>query len=176
MVPGLLGAVSVGWSTWLLADQDLDVALGAATRVLIIIYPSAVLVRYVDADRLGDHLSQILRMPARPAVALSAALQRLHTFGDTWSQLGSIRRVRGIGPSRHPVSLVRHLWALTLGLLVRTLGSAAALAVAMDARGFATAYRRTWATTARWLTRDTLLVLAAAVPTLVALATRAGGY
>ena len=176
MIPGLLGAVSVGWSTWLLADQDLEVALGAVTRVLIIIYPSAVLVRYVDSDRLGDHLAQILRFPARPAVALSAALQRLHTFGDTWSQLGSIRRVRGIGPSRSPVSVLRHLWALTIGLLVRTLGSAAALAVAMDARGFATAYRRTWATRARWRASDSLLVLAAGVPTVVAVATRASGY
>ncbi|MGA8047078.1 MAG: ATP-binding cassette domain-containing protein [Dermatophilaceae bacterium] len=172
MIPGLLGAVSVGWSTWLLADQDVDVALGAVTRVLVIIYPSAVLVRYVDSDRLGDHLAQLLGFPARPAVALSAALQRLHTFGDTWSQLGSIRRVRGIGPGRNPVSVLRHVWALTIGLLVRTLGSAAALAVAMDARGFATAYRRTWATRARWRPTDTLLVIAAAVPTVVALATR----
>ncbi|WP_226963530.1 ATP-binding cassette domain-containing protein [Nostocoides sp. F2B08] len=172
MIPGLLGAVSVGWSTWLLADQDLGVALGAVTRVLVIIYPSAVLIRYVDSDRLGDHLAQLLGFPARPAVALSAALQRLHTFGDTWSQLGSIRRVRGIGPSRSPVSVLRHVWALTIGLLVRTLGSAAALAVAMDARGFATAYRRTWATRARWRAADSLLVVAAGVPVLVAVGTR----
>ena len=46
----------------------------------------------------------------------------------------------------------------------------------MDARGFATAYRRTWASTARWSLGDTALVAAAAVPTLVALATRTGGY
>ena len=122
--------------------------------------------------RLGDHPAQILRLPARPAVALSAALQRIHTFGDTWSQIGSVRRVRGIGPSRSPVSLIRHVWALTVGLLVRTLGAAAALAVAMDARGFATAYRRTWATTARWRWADTVLVLAAGVPVLAALGTR----
>ena len=172
MVPALLGALSVGWSTWLLADRDIDIALGAVTRVLVIVYPSAVLIRFVDPDRLGDHLAQILRLPARPAVALSAALQRIHTFGDTWSQLGSVRRVRGIGPSRSPVSLIRHVWALTVGLLVRTLGAAAALAVAMDARGFATAYRRTWATTARWRWADTVLVLAAGVPVLAALGTR----
>ena len=172
MIPGLLGSVSVGWSTWLLADQDLEVALGAVTRVLVIIYPSAVLIRFVDPDRLGDHLAQLLRFPARPAVALSAALQRIQTFGDTWSQLGSIRRARGIGPSRSPLSLLRHVWALTIGLLVRTLGAAAALAVAMDARGFATAYRRTWATAARWRWGDTLLVLGAGVPVMVATATR----
>ena len=129
-------------------------------------------IRYIDADRLGDHLSQILRVPARPAVALSAALQRIHIFGDVWSQLAAIRRVRGIGPSRSPASVVKHLWALTVGLLVRTLGAAAALAVAMDARGFATAYRRTWSTVARWGGRDWVLVLLALVPTGVALLTR----
>ena len=105
-------------------------------------------------------------------MALSAALQRIHTFGDIWSQLASIRRVRGIGPSRSPASMVRHLWALTIGLLVRTLGAAAALAVAMDARGFATAYRRTWASAARWTAGDSLLVLLAVIPTIVALLTR----
>lgn len=172
MLPGLIGSLSVGWSTWMLAGQDVSVAFGAMTRVLVIIYPSAVLIRYVDADRLGDHLAQILRVPARPAVALSAALQRIHTFGDIWSQLASIRRVRGIGPSRSPVSMVTHLWGLTVGLLVRTLGAAAALAVAMDARGFATAYRRSWATAARWTGRDWVLVLLALVPTGVALLTR----
>ena len=172
MLPGLLGSFSVGWSTWMLAGQDVSLAFGAMTRVLVIIYPSAVLIRYIDADRLGDHLAQILRVPARPAVALSAALQRIHTFGDIWSQLASIRRVRGIGPSRSPASMVRHLWALTIGLLVRTLGAAAALAVAMDARGFATAYRRTWASAARWTAGDSLLVLLAVIPTIVALLTR----
>jgi energy-coupling factor transport system ATP-binding protein len=39
----------------------------------------------------------------------------------------------------------------------------------MDARGFATAYRRTWAAAAPWRTPDTLVVAAALVPLVVAL-------
>ena len=70
------------------------------------------------------------------------------------------------------MSLVRHLGALTMGLLVRSLRSAATLAVAMDARGFATAYRRSWWTPARWKAADTVLLVLAAVPAFVAVLAR----
>jgi energy-coupling factor transport system ATP-binding protein len=53
-------------------------------------------------------------------------------------------------------------------MLVRSLHSAAALAVAMDARGFAAAYRRTWARPAPWHVADSLVVLASLVPVAVA--------
>jgi energy-coupling factor transport system ATP-binding protein len=168
MVPGLIGALSVAWSTWLLGSRDLEVAATAGLRVLIIVFPSAVLIRYVDADALGDHLAQRLRLPPRPVVAFSAALQRLNAFGDIWTEIGRARRVRGIGPGRSPRDVVRHAWALTVGMLVRSLGSAAALAVAMDARGFATAHRRTWWAPAPWCLADSLLVAAASVPMVVA--------
>jgi energy-coupling factor transport system ATP-binding protein len=58
---------------------------------------------------------------------------------------------------------------VTVGLLVGALGQAAVLALAMDARGFAGAHRRTWAGPAPWRVPDTLavgaglLVIAAAV-------------
>ena len=112
-------------------------AVTAGLRVLIIVLPSAVLVRHVDADALGDHLAQRLRLPARPVVALSAALQRIHTFGDIWTEISRARRVRG--HRRHgPVAEERarpELGAVTFGMLVRSLQAAAELAVAMDAPG-----------------------------------------
>ena len=169
LLPGVVGGLSVAWSTWLLGSHDLDIAGTAGLRVLIIVFPSAVLIPFVDADALGDHLAQRLRLPARPVVAVSAALQRVNTFGEIWSEIGSARRVRGLGPSRSPRDVVGHAWALTVGMLVRSLGAAAALAVAMDARGFATAYRRTWFAPAPWHRGDSLLVAAAALPALLAL-------
>jgi energy-coupling factor transport system permease/ATP-binding protein len=51
---------------------------------------------------------------------------------------------------------------------VRTLHAAAELAVAMDARGFATARARSWWMPAPWPWRDTLLVALATLPALVA--------
>ena len=169
MLPGLVGGLSVGWSTWLLGGHELSVAFTAGLRVLIIVLPSAVLVRYVDADALGDHLAQQLRLPARPVVALAAALQRVHTFGEIWSEIARARRVRGIGATaRSPRSVLAELWALTVGILVRSLHAAATLAVAMDARGFATAYRRTWAAPAPWRGADWLVVVASLLPIVVA--------
>ncbi len=173
MVPGLVGGLSVAWSTWLLGGHDLSIAFTAGLRVLIVVLPSAVLIRYVDADALGDHLAQLLRLPARPVVALAAALQRVHTFGDIWTEIARARRVRGIGASaRSPRSVLAELWALTVGILVRSLLAAATLAVAMDSRGFATAYRRSWAAPASWRGADWWVVLASLVPLAVAVGWR----
>lgn len=170
LLPGVLGALSVGWSTWLLGGHETTTAFTAALRVLIIVLPSAVLLPLVDPDRLGDHLAQRLRMPARPVVALAAALQRVHTFGAVWSEISLARRVRGLGlDTRRPVAMVRDLATVTFGLLVRTLRMAADLAVAMDARGFASASRRTWFATAPWRRADTLVVLGSVVPIAAAL-------
>ncbi|MFW5473508.1 ATP-binding cassette domain-containing protein [Knoellia sp. CPCC 206450] len=168
-LPGALGALSVGWSTWLLGGHDTTTAVTAALRVLVIVLPSAVLLPLVDPDRLGDHLAQRLRMPSRPVVALAAALQRVHTLGEVWTEIALARRVRGIGvDGRRPVALVRDLGTVTFGLLVRTLRMAADLAVAMDARGFASASRRTWFASAPWRWADTLLVVGSVVPLVVA--------
>ncbi|WP_304650402.1 ATP-binding cassette domain-containing protein [Nostocoides sp. HKS02] len=170
LAPGLLAAGSVAWSTWLLGTRDLALAATGGLRVLIIVLPSAVLIQHVDADALGDHLAQRLRLPPRPVVALAAALQRIHIFGDLWSEIGRARRIRGVGATlRSPKSVLSELAALTVGILVRSLQSAAELAVAMDARGFASAQRRSWAQPAPWRRADTLLVVAALLPLAVAL-------
>jgi energy-coupling factor transport system ATP-binding protein len=169
LVPGLVGALSVAWSTWLLGGHDLSLAATGALRIAVIVLPSAVLIPHVDPDALGDHLAQRLRLPARPVVAVAAALQRVHSFGDVWTEIKRARRVRGIGASAwSPRSVLAEVGALTLGMLVRSLQAAAALAVAMDARGFATAYRRTWARPAPWRLGDSLVVGLGAVPFLVA--------
>ncbi len=173
VLPGLVAALSVGWSTWFLAGRDLDPALTVALRVLIIVLPSAVLIPWMDPDRLGDHLAQRLRLPDRPVVATAAALQRVHSFGAIWSELSRARRVRGLGVSwRAPRPGAGHIGGLTMGLLVRTLRAAAELAVAMDARGFATAQSRSWWLPAPWRVRDTLLVALATMPLVVAVTAR----
>lgn len=173
LVPALVGGLGVGWSTWLLGSRDVEVALSAALRLLVIVVPSAILLAFVDPDDLADHLGQRLRLPARPVVALGAALQRVQTFGAAWTEVGWARRLRGQGVTwRSPRSVVAHLWASTFGMLLRSLGSAATLAVAMDARGFAGAGRRTWATRAPWRAADTVVVLASLVTVAVALIAR----
>ena len=158
-VPALVGILGVAWSTWLLGGRDLEVAVGAALRVLSLVLPSVVLLPYVDPDALGDHLAQRLRLPARPVVAATAALQRFQTFGALWQELTRARRVRGIGAGRSVVAKVREAGTMTVALFTVVLGQAAVLALAMDARGFAGAHRRTWAGAAPWRWPDTLAVL-----------------
>ncbi|MGO1165208.1 MAG: ATP-binding cassette domain-containing protein [Janibacter sp.] len=173
LIPGLVGALGVGWSTWLLGDQDGEEGLSAALRLLVIVVPSAITLAFIDPDDLADHLGQRLRLPSRPVVAIGAALQRIQSFGAAWTEVGWARRLRGQGVSwRRPGSVIAHLWSSTLGMLLRSLGSAATLAVAMDARGFASAGRRTWAAPAPWRLPDTLVVLAACVPILVVVLSR----
>nr|MDQ4008796.1 energy-coupling factor transporter transmembrane protein EcfT [Actinomycetota bacterium] len=49
--------------------------------------------------------------------------------------------------------------AVLFGVLVSTLRTSGRVSVAMDARGFASAHRRTWAEPAPWRLPDTALLL-----------------
>ncbi|MGO4599893.1 ATP-binding cassette domain-containing protein [Terrabacter sp. 2RAF25] len=169
LAPATLAVLGVAWSAWLLGGRDLEVAAGAALRVLCLLVPSAVVVGFLDPEQLGDHLAQRVRLPARPVVAATAALQRVQAFDTLWTELMTTRRVRGTRADRGPAARAREAVVVTGGLLVGALGQASALALAMDARGFAGATRRTWAGPAPWRLPDTLalagglLVVAAAV-------------
>lgn len=158
LLPVLVGVLGVGWSTWLLGGHNLEVAIGAMLRVLALVLPSVFLLPFVDTDTLGDQLTQRVRLPERPVVAATAALHRFQTFGALWSELVLARRVRGVGAGRSVLARVREAGATTVALLVGALGEAGVLALAMDARGFAAAHRRTRAAGAPWLLADTLAV------------------
>ena len=96
-------------------------------------------------------------------VAATAALQRVQAFDALWDDLMRTRRVRGIRADRGVVARFREAVVVTGGLLIGALGQAANLALAMDARGFAEARRRTWASDAPWRLADTLALLAGLV-------------
>ncbi|GAA2029718.1 ATP-binding cassette domain-containing protein [Terrabacter terrae] len=172
LAPAALAVFGVAWSAWLLGGRDLEVAAGAALRVLCLILPSAVVFGFLEPESLGDHLAQRLRLPARPVVAATAALQRLQGFDALWAELMATRRVRGIRADRGVLARVREAVVVTGGLLVGALGQASALALAMDARGFAEARRRTWAGRAPWRLPDTLALGAGLLVVAVAVAAR----
>ncbi|MGH8964679.1 MAG: energy-coupling factor transporter transmembrane component T family protein, partial [Actinomycetes bacterium] len=168
---GLVAVGSVVLSTWLYGGRDLDVAVGAGMRILYLIVPAAVLTPFIDPSSLGDHLGQRLRLPARAVVASTAALQRLESLGQHWQQIGRARRARGVGADGSPVNKVRVSAAMSLALLVATMRMSGSMSLAMDARGFAAAHRRTWAEEAPWQWRDSLIAVAglalAALPWLL---------
>jgi energy-coupling factor transporter transmembrane protein EcfT len=153
-----VAAATIFYSTWRLGGHDEAEAAAAAVRILVLAWPGSVALGYVDPARLGDFLAQSLRLPARFVAAFSAALQRFADYGHAWAQLERARRVRGLGPTANPASWVRHAGSMAFAMLVHALRGASQTAIAMDARGFASAHDRTWAEPANWSRLDRAVV------------------
>lgn len=147
-------ALSIVYSTWRLGGHDVQEALVAGMRILVLAWPGSVVVGFIDPSRLADYLAQTLHVPARFAAAFSSALQRFTALGLTWQQLARARRVRGFGSSRNPVTTGKYAASMSFGLLVAALRGASQSAIAMDARSFGTARDRTWAEAATWTRLD----------------------
>jgi energy-coupling factor transporter transmembrane protein EcfT len=156
---GLFFGATIGLSTWLYGGHNLDTSGGAALRILYIVLPAAMLTPAIDTSALGDHLAQRLRLPPRTVVASTAALERLGQLGDQWEQIGRARRARGVGADGNLVRRSRVMASMTVALLVSTMRLSGTMALAMDARGFAGAHRRTWAEAAPWRSADTAFAL-----------------
>jgi energy-coupling factor transporter transmembrane protein EcfT len=164
---GLGAAATLSLSTWLYAGHDLDKTLAASLRILCIVVPAAILSPAIRPSELGDHLAQRLHLPARAVAGGVAALQRVEMLGEQWRLVLQARRARGIGLDGGPARRVRGLAGSAFALLVGAMRQTGQLALAMDARGFATAQRRTWAEPAPWRRGDWLLLtLAAALAVL----------
>jgi len=156
---GLVAAGTLALSTWLYAGHDLDRTGAAALRILCIVVPAAILSPSIRPSELGDHLAQRLRMPARPVAGAVAALQRVELLGEQWRQILAARRARGIGIDGGPVRRLLGLAGSAFALLVTAMRQTGQLALAMDARGFATAHHRTWARPAPWRGGDSILLV-----------------
>lgn len=164
---------TVVYSTWRGGGHDEREAVTAGLRVLVLAWPGSVALGYADQSRLADHLAQSLHLPARLVAALSVAFQRFAGLHTAWQQLDRVRRARGFGPSRNPLASGAYVANMSFALLVNAMRGATTSAVAMDARGFATAHDRTWAEPATWTRLDVasvaLAVLLGAVAPLATL-------
>jgi len=172
----LFAAVTVVYSAWRLGSGGLEPPFVQGLRLVVLAWPGSVAVGYLDPAKLSDYLAQTLRLPARLVAAFGAALQRITSFGHAWTQLERTRRARGLGPSRNPVTTARYAGGMSFALLVHAMRGATRSAVAMDARGFATADDRTWAEAATWTRLDvTGLALAAMLGVVPVVAHLVGG-
>jgi len=167
-----IAAVTIIYSTWRLGGRDLEVAATAGLRIMVLAWPGSVMAGYVDPSRFADYLAQSLRLPARLIGAFAAALQRFAGFGLAWQQLERVRRARGFGPTRNPIANGRYAANMAFALLVQAMRGASQSAIAMDARGFATAHERTWAEPAPWSRLDRVGLIAAALLGMIPLAVR----
>ncbi|AXT86645.1 hypothetical protein C6I20_16710 [Aeromicrobium sp. A1-2] len=149
-----IAAGTIVYSTWRVGGHDIDESVTAGVRIVVLAWPGSVMAGYVDPSRFADYLAQTLRMPARLVAAFAAAMQKFTAFGLAWQQLERVRRVRGFGPTRNPVANGRYAANMSFALLVQAMRGATSTSIAMDARGFATAYDRTWAEPAPWTRLD----------------------
>jgi energy-coupling factor transport system ATP-binding protein len=151
LVPGLVGIASIGFSNWYLsAALAPESGAIAAMRVAVFVLPGILLATQLRAIPFGDQLGQVLRLPARPVVAASAAMQKLVGLLDLWHELRFIHELRGLRIGRGPVARVKEFTRLVFALLLQAIRGAGITAVAMDARGFSrraesASGKRTWA-------------------------------
>ncbi len=146
---------------------------GAATvlRILAIGLPGVVLLSTTDPTDLADSLAQDLRLPSRYVLSALAAMRLFGVLAEEWTALGQARRARGLG-DEGLLGRARGAAGQLFALLVLSVRRATVLATAMEARGFGTGGRRTWARPSRVRPADLAVVLGGVA--VAAAATAAG--
>lgn len=171
--PILVAALTVGVLNVLLAPAsggpDLVNGLGLGLRLLGIALSGVLALATTDPTDLADSLQQQARLSPRLAVGALAAVRMLPILAAEWQLLGLARRARGVSAGWSPLAAARLALGRLLALLVGSVRRATRLAMAMDARGFATEGCRTIARPRRMQLADIGLMVAAAALGAVAL-------
>lgn len=139
------------------SDQSLVLALAVLVRVFALGWSAIILTSGLDATRLADALSQVLKLPPRFVLGSVAGARMVGLFVDDWQALAQARRARGLGDDGR----LRRWFTMAFALLVFAVRRGTVLATAMEARGFG-GNERTWARPSR-LGRADALALALAV-------------
>jgi len=149
LVNGLFGA----------GGPSLLAAMATALRLIAIALAGIVAFVTIDPTDLADALMQHLRAPPRFAVGALAAFRLLPIFATEWETIGLARRARGIDDAG---SWPTRAWSFrerSFTLLVAAIRRGVRLALAMDARGFATLTCRTIARPQPFTARDRALLV-----------------
>jgi len=140
---------------------SLVAAIATALRLVAIALAGIVAFVTIDPTDLADSLVQHLRASPRFAVGALAAFRLLPLFATEWETIGLARRARGIDDGGSLVTRIGSFRERSFTLLVAAIRRGVRLALAMDARGFATTACRTIARPQPFTDRDRALLLAA---------------
>ena len=154
------------------AGPSLESAVATWLRLVAIALAGIVAFVTIDPTDLADALVQHLHAPPRFAVGALAAFRLLPLFATEWETIGLARRARGIDDRGAWLRRAASFRERSFTLLVAAIRRGVRLALAMDARGFATLTCRTVARPQPFTARDRALLLGAAV---VSIGTVAGG-
>ena len=125
------------------SGSGLRFGLGIALRGLAIGAISLAAVRTSDPTRMVVSLIRNARVPYRIGYAMLAAYRFFPLIGDEYARIRLAQRVRGVRP-RSTGARARAAVTGILPLFADATRRATRIAVAMDARGFAAAGRRTY--------------------------------
>jgi energy-coupling factor transport system permease protein len=144
--PLLIAALSVGVLNVLLAPASSsgpDLENGVALRLLGIALSGVIALATTEPTDLADSLQQQAHLPPRLAIGALAAVRSLPILAIEWQLIGMARRARGVSAGWSPLMAIRLAFGKLISLLVGAVRRATRLALAMDARGFGSAERRT---------------------------------
>jgi energy-coupling factor transport system permease protein len=170
-VPLLIGACGIGFFNAVFAPTGLAGGIAIALRLLGISIAGVLAVATVDPTELADALVEHLRASPRFVVGALAAFRLFPIFSREWDTLGLARRARGIEADRASLERFTAFPGRALGLLIAAIRRATRLALAMDARGFASRACRTLARPRAFAASDLALVVSAFALVLIATAT-----
>ncbi len=122
---------------------SLVTAVAVGLRLVAIALSGVVAFITIDPTDLADALMQHLRAPARFAVGALAAFRLLPIFASEWETIGLARRARGIDDRSSWLRRAVSFRERSFTLLVAAIRRGVRLALAMDARGFASMTCRT---------------------------------
>jgi energy-coupling factor transport system permease protein len=138
-------------------------AVGLGLRVMGVALAGVLALATTDPTDLADALQQQLRVPARWAVGVLAAVRLLPVLAVDRQTVALARRARGVDAGWNPVAAVRLTAGVLFGLLVSAIRRGTRLAVAMEARGFGARPCRTSARRQQMRRGDWLLLASAAL-------------
>jgi energy-coupling factor transporter ATP-binding protein EcfA2/energy-coupling factor transporter transmembrane protein EcfT len=144
--------------------EGLLIGLSLAERMVAVGALSVLFVATTEPGDLVRSLVQQLHLPARIAYPMLAAYQFLPILADEWQTISDAQALRGGRAEGGAVRdrLARWLWAMRL-LLTAAIRRTERVALAMDARGFGRASRRTHYRHLRVDAADVGLVLGAVI-------------
>jgi len=137
------------------------VGLGLGLRIAAIAVASSLALATTDPADLAAGLIGHLRVPPRLAVGALASLRMAPILATEWGTIALARRARGVDAGRNPLVAMRLALGALVILLVSAIRRASRMALAMDARGFASGIPRTLARPPRMRRTDWLLLAAA---------------
>ncbi|HWH27182.1 MAG TPA: energy-coupling factor transporter transmembrane component T [Pseudolysinimonas sp.] len=136
-----------------ITEGSVLLAAAIALRVIAIGVPGIVLFATTDPTDLADGFGQLLHLPARFVLGGLAGLRLVGLLVDDWHALAQARRARGVADR----GALRRFASQAFALLVIAVRRGSKLATAMEARGFGSDVRRTWARPSRLGRADLVL-------------------